>query len=218
MRASARSRRSASTGAIDADAGLARRGGDAGAREVTGSAMTRSMAARVSERKSSAAKELSEDEGVRFRDGVSAVEGRGNLLKRAAAMHAQDEEDEQLVGRFECNVCFETAREPVVTPCGHLYCWRCVKQWLDGGNHACPVCKSTIDQDVLIPLYGLGVGEANRASGKNAKQELSSSRSLAALLGLRPNEDLTLGRAQQLLLSRVLLTIGTLIIICLLII
>ncbi len=88
MRASARSRRSASTGAIDADAGLARREGDAGGREVMGSAMTRSMAARASERKSSAAKESGEDEGVRFRDGVSAVEWRGNRLKRALSIHA----------------------------------------------------------------------------------------------------------------------------------
>lgn len=27
---------------------------------------------------------------------------------------------------FECNVCLEVAQEPVVTLCGHLYCWPCL--------------------------------------------------------------------------------------------
>ena len=27
---------------------------------------------------------------------------------------------------FECNICYELAQSPVVTPCGHLYCWPCL--------------------------------------------------------------------------------------------
>lgn len=27
---------------------------------------------------------------------------------------------------FECNICYELSREPVVTYCGHLYCWPCL--------------------------------------------------------------------------------------------
>lgn len=27
---------------------------------------------------------------------------------------------------FQCNICYELAKEPVVTLCGHLYCWPCV--------------------------------------------------------------------------------------------
>uniref|UniRef100_A0A0A9DAP1 E3 ubiquitin-protein ligase RMA n=1 Tax=Arundo donax TaxID=35708 RepID=A0A0A9DAP1_ARUDO len=27
---------------------------------------------------------------------------------------------------FECNVCFDMAAEPVVTKCGHLFCWECL--------------------------------------------------------------------------------------------
>lgn len=30
--------------------------------------------------------------------------------------------------QFECNICFDAAREPVVTQCGHLYCWPCLHQ------------------------------------------------------------------------------------------
>ena len=34
--------------------------------------------------------------------------------------------DEDGPGDFDCNVCYDTAREPVVTMCGHLYCWPCL--------------------------------------------------------------------------------------------
>lgn len=30
--------------------------------------------------------------------------------------------------QFDCNICFDAAREPVVTQCGHLYCWQCLHQ------------------------------------------------------------------------------------------
>jgi hypothetical protein len=29
---------------------------------------------------------------------------------------------------FECNICLEIPNEPVVTKCGHLYCWTCIYQ------------------------------------------------------------------------------------------
>jgi E3 ubiquitin-protein ligase RNF5 len=118
-------------------------------------------------------------------------------------------------------VCFEVAREPVVTPCGHLYCWRCINTWLSvGDNVACPVCKGEMTKDMLIPLYGFG---ANTARG-GAKREgggappLESAAGLATLLGLRSSDELSTEQASQLLLSRYLLAIGTLVIVCLLII
>ena len=27
---------------------------------------------------------------------------------------------------FACNICLELAQDPVVTQCGHLYCWPCI--------------------------------------------------------------------------------------------
>lgn len=27
---------------------------------------------------------------------------------------------------FECNICLELSKDPVVTLCGHLYCWPCL--------------------------------------------------------------------------------------------
>ena len=27
---------------------------------------------------------------------------------------------------FECCICLETSKDPVVTTCGHLFCWACI--------------------------------------------------------------------------------------------
>lgn len=35
--------------------------------------------------------------------------------------------------RFSCNICLEAVTDPVVTQCGHLFCWPCLYQWLEPG-------------------------------------------------------------------------------------
>lgn len=66
---------------------------------------------------------------------------------------------------FDCSICFESAQEPVVTLCGHLYCWPCIYKWLnvqtssldtDPRQKNCPVCKASISSCSLVPLYGHG--------------------------------------------------------------
>ncbi|EES12550.1 E3 ubiquitin-protein ligase RMA1H1 [Sorghum bicolor] len=71
-------------------------------------------------------------------------------------------------GCFDCNICLDFAAEPVVTLCGHLYCWPCIYEWLRPGvestasdnsssaRRQCPVCKATLSTDTLVPLYGRG--------------------------------------------------------------
>ncbi len=68
-------------------------------------------------------------------------------------------------GDFECSVCLDTATNPCVSPCGHLFCWGCIHPWLDGGKNSCPVCKAHIayKDDAsgrgIIPLYTRGASE-----------------------------------------------------------
>ncbi|ELR20732.1 zinc finger domain containing protein [Acanthamoeba castellanii str. Neff] len=59
---------------------------------------------------------------------------------------------------FECNICFDTAQDPVVTLCGHLFCWPCIYKWLElhPDQPSCPVCKAAITREKLVPLYGRG--------------------------------------------------------------
>jgi E3 ubiquitin-protein ligase RNF5 len=66
-------------------------------------------------------------------------------------------------GGFDCNICLELVQEPVVTLCGHLYCWPCIYKWIhcqsisnENPDPQCPVCKSEVSQDMLVPLYGRG--------------------------------------------------------------
>ncbi|KAF3615470.1 postreplication repair E3 ubiquitin-protein ligase RAD18 isoform X1 [Capsicum chacoense] len=61
-------------------------------------------------------------------------------------------------GDFECNICFELAQDPIVTLCGHLYCWPCLYEWLQvhSRSHECPVCKALIEEHKLVPIYGRG--------------------------------------------------------------
>eukprot|EP00980_Cylindrotheca_fusiformis_P013013 scaffold3250_cov105-Cylindrotheca_fusiformis.AAC.3 len=75
--------------------------------------------------------------------------------------------------RFSCNICLEAVVEPVVTHCGHLYCWPCLYRWLEPGmqpeeraslglapaftfdnsRRVCPVCKSPCSTPSLVPIY-----------------------------------------------------------------
>lgn len=83
---------------------------------------------------------------------------------------AGDGDPDSLCG-FECNICLELVQDPVVTFCGHLYCWPCIYHWIsnDGYNHldedppnyqrkhpGCPVCKAEVSLKTIIPLYGRG--------------------------------------------------------------
>lgn len=59
---------------------------------------------------------------------------------------------------FDCNICFDLAREPVVTCCGHLFCWPCIYRWLHIHSDAkeCPVCKGEVTLKNVTPIYGRG--------------------------------------------------------------
>ncbi|KAJ8655323.1 hypothetical protein O0I10_009012 [Lichtheimia ornata] len=80
-----------------------------------------------------------------------------NELRRR---HIKNEEkmDNSGSGFYECNICFDTATHPVLTLCGHLFCWSCLAQWLNAQsrNPTCPVCKAGCGKDKVIPVYGRG--------------------------------------------------------------
>uniref|UniRef100_A0A5B6ZUQ2 E3 ubiquitin-protein ligase RMA n=1 Tax=Davidia involucrata TaxID=16924 RepID=A0A5B6ZUQ2_DAVIN len=73
-------------------------------------------------------------------------------------------ESENTSGCFDCNICLDYAHDPVVTLCGHLYCWPCIYKWfhiqsasLASDEHPqCPVCKAEVSHTTVVPLYGRG--------------------------------------------------------------
>ncbi|GAA0184653.1 ubiquitin-protein ligase [Lithospermum erythrorhizon] len=74
-----------------------------------------------------------------------------------------DESEDDNSGGFECNICLDSVQDPVVTLCGHLYCWPCIYKWIshssentDHQEPRCPVCKARVSEETLVPLYGRG--------------------------------------------------------------
>ncbi|VVB03071.1 unnamed protein product [Arabis nemorensis] len=58
---------------------------------------------------------------------------------------------------FDCYICLDLAKDPVVTNCGHLYCWSCLYHWLQVSvAKECPVCKGEVSVKTLTPIYGRG--------------------------------------------------------------
>lgn len=69
-------------------------------------------------------------------------------------------------GNFECNICLDIAQDPVVTLCGHLFCWPCLYKWLHmhSRSQECPICKAFIQEEKLVPLYGRGNSSTDLSS------------------------------------------------------
>lgn len=87
------------------------------------------------------------------------------LTKESKSVSAAESVDSETPnGCFDCNICLDFAREPVVTLCGHLYCWPCIYKWFHVQSASiapdehpqCPVCKAKISHTAVVPLYGRG--------------------------------------------------------------
>ena len=114
--------------------------------------------------------EVAPDSGDVSKPALSKEEREAALKKGAL-----EETEEQIM--FSCNICYDVspashfsltfhgsrcslqlASEPVVTLCGHLYCWPCLYRWLQVQSHCrtCPVCKAGVEKDkvhtVVLPL------------------------------------------------------------------
>ncbi|XP_028400976.1 E3 ubiquitin-protein ligase RNF185-like [Dendronephthya gigantea] len=87
--------------------------------------------------------------------------GENENKKDPTAPSDQDKSKEPNNTNFECNICLDTAKEAVISMCGHLFCWPCLSRWLETrpNRSACPVCKAGISRDKVIPLYGRGSGD-----------------------------------------------------------
>ncbi|XP_008183323.1 E3 ubiquitin-protein ligase RNF185 [Acyrthosiphon pisum] len=73
-------------------------------------------------------------------------------------VNEQNDDKDNQNNMFECYICLENATDPVVSFCGHLYCWPCLHRSLETQEDptVCPVCKSGINRDKVIPIYGRG--------------------------------------------------------------
>jgi len=47
---------------------------------------------------------------------------------------------------FECSICLELLCEPLLLPCGHVFCRRCLTGSLKSDNQRCALCRSSIPE------------------------------------------------------------------------
>jgi len=106
------------------------------------------------------------DIGQYFEEAMAQNDSFGEDKSSLEKWTAIPDSENSTPGCFDCNICLETVQDPVVTLCGHLYCWPCLYKWLhfqssstenqDLEKQQCPVCKAEISQASLVPLYGKG--------------------------------------------------------------
>lgn len=92
-------------------------------------------------------------------DGVTLEDGEGSsVTKTSLKMDGVKKGSGNEENFFKCIICLDLAKEPIVTPCGHLFCWPCIYQWLDvhSNSKKCPVCKRDVILKNVTPIYGRG--------------------------------------------------------------
>ena len=65
----------------------------------------------------------------------------------------------------ECPICYDTIRDAVRTPCNHVYCATCIRDWLSRGKSVCPYCQQDIREADIVTADGEPI-QAKTASNR----------------------------------------------------
>ena len=57
--------------------------------------------------------------------------------------------------KWTCPLCHKSLKSPVVTKCGHVFCWPCISESLSRSDPpSCPTCQHPLKKEDIIPIYG----------------------------------------------------------------
>lgn len=52
---------------------------------------------------------------------------------------------------LKCPLCLEMCKAQTTTLCGHVFCWKCVNEWVSEKSE-CPICRSGVEPQQLVCL------------------------------------------------------------------
>jgi len=58
----------------------------------------------------------------------------------------------QTESKAKCSLCWDQRKNTACTPCGHLFCWLCILQWLQT-KEECPLCRENVQPSRIVPLF-----------------------------------------------------------------
>eukprot|EP01026_Neomeris_dumetosa_P024071 TRINITY_DN20169_c0_g1_i1.p3 TRINITY_DN20169_c0_g1~~TRINITY_DN20169_c0_g1_i1.p3 ORF type:complete len:180 (-),score=12.22 TRINITY_DN20169_c0_g1_i1:412-903(-) len=61
-------------------------------------------------------------------------------------------EEPQKEDNLLCPICFDHMNEPSTTPCGHIFCTKCLLDCLNR-NNVCPKCRVKVSKRKIIRIY-----------------------------------------------------------------
>lgn len=82
------------------------------------------------------------------RQQLEAVKQAGKklfLLRGSASVKDADPDAPQ------CILCLEPRSNSSLTPCGHIFCWHCLLEWLEERDE-CPLCRESLKKSQVILL------------------------------------------------------------------